>query len=125
MNTVGAGNTFAMSLTETSNPRFEDHEDPIYDYRYMNHTQMIKTHPKKVQPNVFLGAEEIAALPESMNTRNSGRLRPFFALKDISPGEQLVWNYEYHQPCNIVQGQCSCGLTEDECYEFKVSVVFR
>lgn len=119
MNTVGAGNTFSMSLTETSTPRYEDHENSIYDYRYMNHTQMIKPYPKKVPPNVFLGAEEIAVLPEGMNTRNTGRLRPFFALRDIAKGEQLVWNYEYHQPCQIIQGQCSCGLPETDCYEFK------
>ena len=73
---------------------------------------------------MFLGAEEIPILPEGMSVRSTERLRPFFALKDIAKGEQLVWNYEYHEPCKVVQGQCSCGLPLDECYEFKVAVAF-
>ena len=110
------------TLSDDTNPTYENRDDKLYDFRFMNHTEHLKD---RIKPNVYLGKpEDVKNLPTHCLDKN-GQVRGLFALRDIKKGEQIVWDYAYHEKMSkyIDDKQyiddCSCGLPAAQCFYLK------
>ena len=88
----------------------------------MNHTEHIKD---RIKPNVYLGRPEDAKNMPTHCLDKKGQVRGFFALRDIKQGEQIVWDYVYHEKMSKyiddkeLLDDCSCGLPAADCFHLK------
>ena len=117
----GAGNIWLSSLNDDTMPSLADCDDKLYDHRFVNHCEMVP--PNLKVGNIYLGPPEAANVP---GVDDSGRIRPFFASRDIKAGEQLTWDFVYHANSSKYSQQndgdvdkCICGVLAADCFDLK------